>query len=251
MPLVYIYDGTIDGFFTCVFESYSRKQHPDEVSTEEFFQLGFEQRIYHIETDDEKAKRVHKGLVKKCGNYVYENIYKCFLSCDHNKATKLMKYVHVALSVGRPVKDMLAHADVAPVEAMALQISREVWHSNEFLRFAQMENGVYYARIHPKNNIIPLMMPHFSDRYNDQPFIIYDPGHSVAGVYNLESWYMVETDGINLPEESEDEKKWKRLWKHFYKSITIQERRNEKLRRQNCPKRYWQDMLEMPEIIRR
>jgi probable DNA metabolism protein len=250
MQLVYLYDGTLNGFFSCVYESYVRKDLPDLVCEESMLQFGFEQRLVSIGTNEAHAARVVRGLAGTCGEETYRKVHKVFLSFEHNRATMLMRFVHTAFAHGRAVEGMLAHPDVLPVDKMFCHIGREQQRFTQFLRFERMENGVYYGRIQPMNNVLPLIMPHFADRFTDQPFLIYNPVHKIAGVYDLNDWYLVETDQISLPEAAEDEREWKARWKRFYQAIAIKERRNEKLRRSLCPKRYWADMLEMPAVIR-
>jgi len=43
---------------------------------------------------------------------------------------------------------------------------------------------------------------------------------------------------------AEDEKLFQRLWKQYYKSISIQERKNPKVHRQLLPKRFWKYLPE-------
>ena len=38
---------------------------------------------------------------------------------------------------------------------------------------------------------------------------------------------------------------WQRLWKRFFKALTIEERRNEKAQMNHVQKRFWKDMVEM------
>ncbi|MFR0062773.1 MAG: DUF4130 domain-containing protein, partial [Megasphaera micronuciformis] len=44
----------------------------------------------------------------------------------------------------------------------------------------------------------------------------------------------------------EKERAFSSLWKTFYKTVAIDSRRNEELRRQNMPKRYWPWLVENP-----
>ena len=251
MPLVYVFDGSFDGLWSCIYDSYTKKEVPDLVCEDGFLQYGFEQQIHTVISNPESSLRVQRGFIKTCGQHATDIVRQCFLSHEPDRMTRLFRYIQLGFERGRSIVNMLAHHDVLPVEKMRMHIGNETHRFHQFVRFSQMENGVYYARIHPLNNVVPLIMPHFADRYNDQPFLIYDPGNGIAGVYDLNDWYLVETDDLQLPDESEAERDWKALWKQFYSSITIQQRRNEKLRRNFCPKRYWSDMLEMPIVIRR
>jgi probable DNA metabolism protein len=44
---------------------------------------------------------------------------------------------------------------------------------------------------------------------------------------------------------TDDEKEYRKLWKKFYDSVAIEERKNEKCRMGQMPKRYWKNLTEM------
>ena len=45
---------------------------------------------------------------------------------------------------------------------------------------------------------------------------------------------------------TEEEQKYQQLWKLFFKTIAIQERKNARCQMQFMPKKYWQDLIEEP-----
>lgn len=49
-----------------------------------------------------------------------------------------------------------------------------------------------------------------------------------------------------IPGTDETELDWQRMWKRFFKALTIEQRRDEKAQMSHVPKRFWQDMCEMP-----
>lgn len=130
-----------------------------------------------------------------------------------------------------------------PRLAMRLQnVSREAEKFRQFTRFSIMEGGVHYARIVPKNNVLPIITPFFLKRLHSIPFIINDLTHDICSVYNTRSWYITSSVGITPPEASENEKEMKRLWKIFFDSVSIKERENLKLQKQNMGARYFKDV---------
>ena len=48
-----------------------------------------------------------------------------------------------------------------------------------------------------------------------------------------------------IPGTDETELDWQRMWKRFFKALTIEQRRDEKAQMSHVPKRFWQDMCEM------
>ena len=53
----------------------------------------------------------------------------------------------------------------------------------EFLRFSELENGVLFATIHPKDNVLPYLAEHFTDRLPSENFMIYDATHQSVAVH--------------------------------------------------------------------
>lgn len=244
MSLVYLYDGSFDGLLTAVFEAYARRERPDCVAEEGGLQVSFGQEVVPIGTDEAKARRVETAIRAKIAPEAHEKIWKAFLSSDIDKGTAVYRYVRRGLQAGRMVLQDLAHPDVLDMDRICRLVGREQHLLTEFLRFSQMENGVFYAKVTPEHCVVPMMMPHFVDRYCVQPFLIHDMTHGLCGVYDMKSWYMVEAREITLPDEAWDELRFKRMWKRFYETIAIKERFNPRCRRNHMPKKYWRNMTE-------
>ncbi len=244
MSTAYSYDGSFDGFLTAVFVAYSNREIPEEIVEYGNLQEVFGRIVREIETSEIHARRVEAGIIKSIGSPCFEKIWQTFLSGEADKATLLYRYVKRGFEIGRRIYNDIAHCDVLPIEKMHLAITHEAHLLTGFTRFSEMEGGVYYAKISPKNSVVPLIMPHFADRFSVQPFLIFDSVHYLAGVYDMKSWYLVETDSLNVPQPDENELNYRRMWQGFYKAITIQERMNPVCRRSNMPLRYWANMTE-------
>ena len=92
--------------------------------------------------------------------------------------------------------------------------------------------------------MLPLLRGHFCSRLPDDDFLIFDAAHGTALVrrsgrvqYLTMERYTPGTDAGELD--------WQRLWKRFFKALTIEERRNEKAQMNHVQKRFWKDMVEM------
>jgi len=244
MSCAYLFDGSWEGLLTAVFESFSTKRWPEAVLPEVDAQLAFDQEAVFVSSDPVKARRVERGVVRRLGSAAHQKIWTAFLSGDPEKHTIIYRYICAGLEQGRSIYCALAHRDVLAIDKLCLQTTHEAQKLHGFIRLSRMDNGVFYSRISPNNNVLPLLMPFFADRYSDQPMLIFDSVHNLAGVYNLTEWYLVETDHIALPGFAEEEIPCRRLWKQFYHSIAIAQRCNPKCRRSNMPKRYWNNMTE-------
>lgn len=243
---MYVFDGTYEGLLSCVFEAYDKKERPDFLSSTPEIQLAFEQRMKHIVSDAPKAKRVETGFRKTAGEEALYTVSVAWLSDSPNKDTDVFYYICFGFSHGHKITQMLSHDAVFPVLSMRDHALREAEHLRGFVRFEKLKKNLYFSKISPKDSVIPLIMPHFVDRYADQPFVIYDQKHQLAGIYNGNQWELMEVDwNSDKPERSAEEKEWVELWKEFYHRIEIPERRNHKLKRSHCPRYFWENMPEM------
>lgn len=244
MSVAYSYDGTFDGFLSCVFAAYFRRETPEEIVAEGCLQEVFGREAIHTQTNTAHARRVESGIVKSLGSACYQKIWTVFLSGELDKATLLYRYIRRGFEIGRGIYNNISHPDVVPIEDMHKHITHEAHLLTGFARFSEMEGGVFYAKITPKNSVVPLIMPHFAGRLNVQPFLLHDAAHGIVGVYNLQGWHLVETETLNVPKLTSDELAYRRMWKKFYDTVAIPERLNPICRRSHMPLRFWPNMTE-------
>ena len=143
---------------------------------------------------------------------------------------------------------MLAHPDVAPLLKAEHHLMGERHLLLGFIRFSDHE-GKLVATISPKNFILPFVAAHFIDRFANESFMIYDKTHRVALVYQNRQVEFVQLDEVTFLETSQEEEHYRALWKQFYKTIAIPDRYNPKCRMTHMPKRYWENMTEMKELL--
>lgn len=244
LSTAYTYDGTFDGFLSAVFAAYENRETPEEIVEAGVLQEVFGRVAREISTVEARARRVEKGIVKTMGSPAFEKIWQTFLSGEPDKATLLYRYIRRGFEIGRGIYNNISHNDVLPIEKLHFAVTHEAHLLTGFVRFSEMEGGIFYSKITPKNSVIPLIMPHFVDRFSIQPMIVHDAAHNLVGVYDLKEWYLVETDNLNVPAPDENELNYRRMWKSFYESIAIMERTNPVCRRSLMPMRFWPNMTE-------
>ena len=250
--LIYLYDGTLEGMLTAVFEAFSRKEQPANIVVEQDLQQSLLCSYIPIHTNLDSAERVKNGICKSLGNRTYENIKRVFLSDDKNKGGAIATYLRYTMKAGRRSCSHLAHPSVATFEEILRGVGWEVHYILQFVRFAQLENGVYFSQINPKASVVPLIMEHFVARLNIQPFMIYDEAHRLAGVFDTERWWLVNASDIQLPDKTRAEDEFQSLWQTFYDTIAIEERKNPTCQRNFMPKRFWGNMCEhIPPELRK
>ena len=273
--VAYCHDGTLEGLLSAVFEAYARHEDPQDVASSSVLQPRLGQTVRFIETNEEHALRVRRGIGRSCGQAAYDAVKHASLSDDAHAGTIVYRFIRYAMAQNRPhdcsgckrrtscggpdgkfactgkarrsVLGDLTHPAVEPLHHLARSVMNERHRMLQFLRFEHLENGVWFARCNPSASVVPLLMDWFSGRFNTQPFIIFDEVHNIAGVYEGSDWYLVETKNVNLPECAAEERLMQQAWKRFYDTVAVEARYNPELRRQFMPKRFWKNLTEMQE----
>ncbi len=240
--LTYVYDGSFEGYLTTVFHIFETKQVPMYIKNEDT-SIPFTCPIFHIETDTSKSYRVFQGILKisELTLYYTNNV---FLSGFEDKETLLLKYLIDAFKYGAKVNHMLALDEVLKVQKINRNVTLEIQRLKGFIRFAEIIPDIFFAEIEPDNNITEILCEHFKRRFPTQNFIIQDRKRSLIGIYNKREISIRENSSLDITHLSQNELRYQDMWKEFFKTITISERKNSRLQKQYMPKRYWKYIFE-------
>lgn len=241
---IYAYDGTFDGFLTCVFEAYSTKRFPRAIRRRGIAQESLFDEIIDIETDRAKSERVYAGIMRNISGRALYFAYLAFMAEVEGREDAIFEFVRLGFKYGDRVIKMMNNDSVLSVVKLKEKVGREADHLYGFLRFEELEGGLYYAELEPTNNIIELLAKHFEDRFPNQSFIICDKARRITALYDTRELMITEGMPKNLPSRSENENEYRRLWKGFYDAVEIKERHNPKLQRAMMPKKYWKYIIE-------
>ncbi len=245
--VVFHYDGGFDGFLCCVHESVYSKQQPfDIVPVYDAQPTLLETRI--IETDREKAMRVKRSIVERLSPRIMDLLETVFLSCLDQRELAMLRFVLLAYRDGPGVIDQLGHPLVSQLLKAEQHLLGERHLLLGFVRFADYD-GKLVSVITPKNFILPFLVSHFTARFSCEDFMIYDKTHRAALIYENRSAKIVPLEIDAMLPLSETELLYQALWKQFYNTIAIEARYNPKCRMTHIPKRYWENMPEMRELL--
>lgn len=176
--LVYLYDGSFEGFLCCVFESFLQHEIPFAIWTPER-ETATLYPIREIATDHARAQRVFASFGKKLGAETEYLVTRDFLSGREDKELLLLRFLHLAFALGPGTVKRMGHPDVAPLYEMKKSLDWEVDKFQGFVRFTEYD-GMLGAVIHPKNYILPLLRGHFCGRFPEENFMIYDAVHQAV-----------------------------------------------------------------------
>lgn len=242
----YLYDGSLHGFLTIVFNCYAAKTLPQKIASQSDYCPNFLDCPIFIETDFEKSQRVFTGIEKNIGYTTLFNTYYAFLSNEKEKEMCLLKYLCDGFELGPKINNRLTISYIAKVMNSKKRSFGECHRLKGLLRFQELKNNLYYASIHPDNNIIEPLGLHFMHRLPQQNFIIHDKIRNIGLLYNGKEYKIIDNFHLKIPDISKEEEKYQELWKLFFKTIAISERTNPRCQMQYMPKKYWQDLIEDP-----
>lgn len=246
---LFCYDGSLEGFLSLVFRAYALHLFPCDIQANDSVQPALGQAIVDVETEYALAERVRIGISNKAGYKVYRCVEKAFRSDERGREMKIFSYIVLAMAGGRKAVADLSSPVVESVERLARKTDNEAEYVRQFARFELVDNGVYAAVINPCCDVLPLVIGHFVERYNVQPFLIYDEVHHLAAVYDKSRVSFVSTGDIQIPPLGSGEFEYQRLWKTFYDSISNEQRFNPDIRRGHMPKRFWKNLTEFKAAL--
>lgn len=250
---IFACDNSIDGIFTAIYKAWSSGFGHANVKLQVkcddngFSNMELFSEYIEVSTDYELSMKVARSIKKKLSELIYEMVCKTALSNHDGKADLIYRFLILAFATGSDIIDHLSDETVASIHKISRYVSGEAHHLLGFIRFSEQENGLLTSVIHPKNNVISLVVPHFADRLSTERFIIYDGDRRVAALHTPEKpWILVsmelEDEALNRVSFKEDG--YQDLWRSFIEHISIKERTNLKLQGNNLPLRFRSDMTE-------
>lgn len=241
-----------EGVFTGVYEAYARKLNVRKVrlvaGEEENIRLFAE--YIPVETDAEKSVKAARTIRCLAGEESYERLCLTLSSTAEDKAQAVFQTIVLMLQNKKRAPEILNRLTdtyVHRVFELSRKTGNEMHRLREFLRFQELQNRVLYAKIAPENDVLVYLMPHFSDRFPMENFLIYDEGRRLLGVHPSQGeWYLMRD--IMLEQElltySQEEEQYCELFRYFCKKVEIPERKNVKLQRNLLPLKFRKYMVE-------
>lgn len=100
----------------------------------------------------------------------------------------------------------------------------------------------------PKNDVLPLLADHFSNRMPEENWLIYDKGRRKAALHQMKTgWFILRQADLQENDQiswNTDQEEYQELWRIFHQSAAIRERENFRCQRTHLPLRYRPYMTE-------
>ncbi|MEF9476690.1 TIGR03915 family putative DNA repair protein [Chryseobacterium sp. 1B4] len=246
-----LYDGSFDGLFTAIFEVFEyRYEDVEIVSRERIHQENIFADIHEVITQTDKSERVLYKLEQNIGKQGIYQLLKVFLSEVQNLEKLILSAVRQSVRhQENNILENFADPDILKISKICKSVDRERHRMTAFVRFEKMHDDVYFSKIDPDFNVLPLIRKHFHNRYQDQKWMIYDLRRNYGLLYDLndcEFFYPDEKIDLNNYQQKfhDEEKSYQVLWQRYFTKTNIVERKNMKLHMQHVPKRYWKYLTE-------
>ena len=218
---VYLCEDSTEGIFTAVYDAFAEGHRKEDTALclkESTYTTELFTTYIPVETDMEKADVIYRVII-------------------------------LALQMGNQVLDHLTDPNVALLFKMERNANNEILHEQGFLRFEELASGVLFARINPKNAILPYLAYHFADRFPEENWVIADTTHGSMMIHERGkgcSYIHAKDEDFDrlLLSYSEEEEVFQKLWKRYIDSVGIKARENISLQNQMLPLRFRKYMKE-------
>ncbi|MBO9640561.1 MAG: TIGR03915 family putative DNA repair protein [Siphonobacter aquaeclarae] len=233
----YLFDGSLEGFLTLIFDWYARNPGPIRIQTG----TSAPGKVHVVRRDAEKAQRVASGLRQRLSAAGWRAFCCTFLSELSESPVHLFGYALYIFSEVPGAEKNYSHDDVLYVRQIASRIEREMHQTEAHVRFQQSGDGVLYATVNPRFNVLPLLARHFSGRYAHHTWIIYDIRRNYGLYYDKKSVKLFRLEPAG--EGGARTEAFTAIWQTYLGNRSFQG----SLAVKNLPQRFWSYLAEMQE----
>lgn len=245
MITVFLCENTVEGILSGVYAAWtSRKGHSNVrlelMEGENTMELFCQYQEVPVNLGN--VEKVVLSIRSKISEDAYQTVYKAALSKETDRADKIYRFLIYGFHVGADIIHMLQVQAVYDIFQMCRHIDNETHLLTGFVRFVEMAGGLLVSRIGPKNDVLILLAPYFSDRLSGENWVLYDENRKKAVLHPaLKPWFVMDI----FSDEWEDrlqkaslEDEYEELFRCFRKSVSIKERKNLVCQQNHMPLRY-------------
>ena len=250
--IILVCEDSLEGIFSAIYDGWKWKLRGRQVviSVKEPEYPDFFTTVMKTVSDSEKAGKVLRTVSSKLGHHVYEAVCYAAASCHPDRGTLVFQVLWMALSGkknDRRVLENMADPAVNTVAKLRIRVWHELHRYYGFVRFREIGGRVLFSEISPENDILEMLGPHFSDRFPNEDWMIYDSSRCKVLLHPRGQNAYIQKDAVmnpNMKNGLEEKEEYEELWKRFCSSVTIQERKNPHLQQQFLPLKFRSKMTE-------
>jgi len=133
--VAYYYDKSFDGLLTAVFESFERRQIPDEIRGIGESAASLWSEPVSIVSDPVKADRVWHALIKSISDTTANRLFRIHYSGMEEIILPLFSLIRKIFLQGPGIMENFADPDVLAIKKADRRVSREAERVAQFMRF--------------------------------------------------------------------------------------------------------------------
>lgn len=193
----------------------------------------------YVEADAKKAGKVADAINIKISPYVYSELAYTAMAYEADVLDNIYRVLILGFHYGPSVLEMVQYRDVMRNREIRVRLGNEACRFKEIIRFHDVGNHLYIAHIEPKSKIAVRLGSDFIDRMPSENWVIVDDVHDEAVIHPKDQpFYMQKLDEetkrqLLATEEATDQ--YTDLWKLFFDTIAIKERKNPRLQQNHMP----------------
>jgi probable DNA metabolism protein len=232
---------SFEGFLSAVFEAFRLKLPAQRIVAEDVYIPQMFEDTHVIAVNSKNAARVWNGIKKNAGNNIAFMVQAAYLSELPEMEICLWEYIKEIFTNPQNAQNTL-EPYTHTVFQIANKVKSEAHNIKGFVRFQKTENNLMVAVIEPTYNVVNLLAEHFANRFPNMQWMIVDIKRGLGIHYDCNDVYELCGSAAEIPKINDE---FSALWKGYYKSANIKERKNPKLQKRCLPVKYWKHLTEM------
>lgn len=219
---------------TCVYDAWSAaltEGHEGlRLEREPVYQASLFDEYVHVDADAGKVEKVIRSIRRQISDQAYLYVFYASLSVEADALQAIYNFLRVGFAVGSEVCSMYANPHVMRMFELKRRVGSEAHYFREFARFTSLDDRVYVCHLEPRNNVIMLVGRHFADRMPSEHWVIVDDNRRFSVVHPKDEEfyirYLTDDEFAALCRSEACEDQYTDMWRCFFKTIGIQERKN-------------------------
>ena len=230
-----------DAMLCCIYAAFQSKKGHKNISLmlEPVYETTLFDEYIHVDADAQTASKMRNGISNSISYYFYREMMYVSMTYEEDVLDNIYRCLLLGFNYGEEILNAVQYKNIMRHHEMKKRLENEVCRFREFIRFHEIDKGIYVAHIEPKSPLVVALGPIFQDRMPSEHFVIVDDVHREAIVHRKDRpFFMVtltESELERLKETEEANDSYTDLWKAFFESIAIEERKNEKCQLSHFP----------------
>ncbi len=248
----YLHDGSFEGVLSGIYLMFHNKSNPevDRLLDINTYQMMVWCSFQQVDSNREHAYKVARSIMDTFGEDGFKVVLYGYLYESPEYGSILFKFLKRAYKLGSNAIECLSDEAIFGLYKLYRSVARESHLMLGILRFAELDQNIFYAQYEPSYDLTGILAPHFAERLKDQLWVIHDTKRGIGGFYDGENWFLQEIDNHRDLVFSDAELKYQELWKRYFNHIAIPERKNLKGQMNFMPKRYWKFLTEKTFVLK-